>query len=221
MAKQININNNKLFILEDEDLSYIIESGQANAFIAEFDGDVSKYRLFLREVKKGDIIPGLNSVEDGKNYKLFLVNSSRDKNGNVAPLVLSTKKATSKEKRAFVDKIDKYVYDSQYVSDLIQYYLLHQAKDWRNIYTSFSSAQQAQNESFSKIYDAFGQNDPLNTKTLNANDLYFAFEKVARASRIKPVKYSSIELSERSKIELEDLCSLSNCICRKVMLDAK
>lgn len=219
MTKMFNIKDNKPFVLKDENLSYIIEQGKANAFIAEFENDTSKYRLFLREVNEGDIIPGLNSVEEDKQYKLFLVNSARDKNGNIDTLKISTKEATSEEKRAFVKDIDKYIVDSKYVNDLIQFYLLNQAKDWRNIYSSFSSTQQAQNASFRKIYDAFGQNDPLDAKTLNTNSLYFAFEKVARSLRIKPIPYVEIETKIRANMTVEKLSNLSGCMCRKIILD--
>lgn len=129
MAKSFDIKDNKIFVLKDENLSYVIESGQANVFIAEFDGKVSKHRLFLREVKKGDVVPGLNSEEDQKNYKLFLINTGRDKNGNVTSLKISTRKATEEDKGKFVEHINKYISDSKYVNDLIQFYLLHQAKD--------------------------------------------------------------------------------------------
>lgn len=219
MAKKNNIKVDKYFALDNESLSYVIENGQANVFIAEFQDDEAKFRLFLREVMKGDAIPGLNSSEENKNYRLFLTNTTRDNNGDVVDLELSTKKATEKDKLSFVKKIDKYVHDSKYVNDLIQFYLLNQAKDWRNIYSSFSSAQRAQNASFKKIYDAFGQNDPLNTKTLNTNNLYFAFEKVARSLRIKPFEYSKLNSQQRSNMSVESLSNLSGCLCRKVMLD--
>lgn len=220
MAKKTNIKVDKYFALEDEDLSYVIEKGQANVFIAEFQNDEAKFRLFLREVKTGDAVPGLNSNEENKNYKLFLANTARDKNGDVVPLEISTKKTTNKDKLNFVNKIDKYVNDSKYVNDLIQFYLLNQAKDWRNIYSSFSSTQRAQNASFKKIYDAFGQNDPINAKTLNTNSLYFAFEKVAQALRIKPIEYSKLNSKQRSNMSMENLSNLSGCICRKILLDA-
>lgn len=220
MNKTYNIKDNKIFLLDDNSVSYFVEEGSANVYISEFDNGQSRSRLFLRQIKKGDCVCGLNYTESSKTYNLFLVNCDRDSSGKFLPLTISTADVNLKDQIAFADKIDKYLFHDNYAYDLVQFYLFMQMKGARHIYGEYRSTNQALNSTISNVYSTFNVRQSSNdTKNTNTNQMYFALNKLANFMNIKSVPYYNFDLDELANLTPEMFSDRCGCIYRNIRLE--
>ena len=220
MGKFFEINDSGPFVLKDNNLAYKIEEGTASLYIAEFINNRPMFRLFLKELKQGDVVSGLNKTYDACEYKMFLVNSSKDFEEELATLKVSTLQTTDEICNNFIKSINILQLEESYEENIIQHYLLDKVKESRNVYSEYITNVSAKEETYKTIkYTLQNQKSVVDESELYTSNLYFALSKICFYMNINCISYSKLDNDLRFNLTVDSFCKYSACTYRDVKLE--
>lgn len=222
MSNTFNIKNTKAFLLDNDKLAYKIEKGKANLYIAEFIVGKPVFRLFIKCLKANDIIPGFDKTLETGQFKLFLINSSRDSKGEIDNLVISTQKNSEELRKTFLENTNIFQLENSYEDNLVHHYLMEKVKESRNVYSEYITNIEAREGAYKRIKKILADGDGTNNNEEKlTGDLYFALAKVCNYMNISFIPYYKLNNDQRNSLSVETFCKYSSCSFKPQTLQDK
>lgn len=214
----INLKENNSIITNDPTVSYEILNGSVNLYIAPNAGDHSARRLFLCELKKGDIIPTLSEdapvgdLDDIKHFNLVIV---AKESTLLAEIPYSQDHLNSLKPKLKLNKIEKENFGNE---TLIEKYRINIAVNLRNIYTNSKENKDALTNSFEAIISNFHKTKIMKNTIHTNYNLYNAVYLYCALKGIDLPHHGEIKKICGSRYSLNELASVASIPMRKIVL---
>lgn len=212
------------FILKDNKTSVLVESGSVDVYLCNFINNKPQRRLFLKQINKGQKVPGFNSSLENKQWHFLILASPSSANNTQdnsymekAKLRLVDFKQEDQDK--FINGIDKYISTGNFEQDMVQHYLLSQITDARNIYVQEEVNKTTKDANMKKLPLLFTKNAEKSHISLSEeNDDFYAIALICRRSRIKYYPYNTLTKQQKDNFNIEDYANYCGFNYRKISL---
>jgi len=218
--KNYVISGKDLFIVNKENITYLVKSGSVNVYVTYFTNNKPNRRIFLCECSSGDVIPSLmyDAIKDGTNikYPWRLVVKAIDK------AVVSEKATTKEDIESFIKKTNVKGYEELgYEESIVEKYRIKVVHDARNIYVAGKINKESKKNIFYKIYSVFnyGRIKSNYNKQQTTNSLYNTASSICEWMGISYVPFKTLSDACSRNISIQDFARLSGFACRDIVLE--